>query len=82
MRRTSDTTQLCTSNKGRSWRKLHFGVDGEGFVVTSRLTDSGSDDALVGVGMFDTQEREAMIGVLVIYRMKELGMPKSVAVVN
>ena len=174
-----------TSNKRRSWRKLHLGVDGEGFVVTSRLTDSGGDDALVGVGMledleasiahftadgaydrktiykaiagrgapavkivipprktaspskslggalvqrdaaieriaevgrqqwrkesgahqqaraenamfrykrvlgdrfrarmFDAQEREAMIGVLVINRMTELGMPESAAVVN
>jgi hypothetical protein len=174
-----------TSNKRRSWRKLHLGVDGKGFIVTSRLTDSGGDDALVGVGMieeletpiarftadgaydrktiyeavagrgapgvkivipprkaaspskspdgpliqrdaaieriaevgrrqwrkesgahqqaraengmfrykrvigdglrarrFEAQEREAMIGVLVINRMTELGMPKSVAVVT
>jgi hypothetical protein len=27
-----------TSNKRRSWRKLHLGVDGEGFIVTSRPT--------------------------------------------
>ncbi len=48
-----------TSNKRRSWRKLHLGVDGEGFIVTSRLTDSGADDALVGVGMIE--ELEAFI---------------------
>ena len=179
------THKHVTSNKRRSWRKLHLGVDGEGFVVTSRLTDSGGDDAQVGAGMleeleasiarftadgaydrktiyeviagrdapavkivipprktaspskslggtlvqrdaaieriaevgrrqwrkesgahqqaraenamfrykrvlgdrlrarlFDAQEREAMIGVLVINRMTELGMPESVAVVN
>lgn len=45
-----------TSNRRRSWRKLHLGVDGEGFIVTSRLTDSGGDDALVGVGMIEELE--------------------------
>ena len=29
---------------------------------------------------FEAQEKEAMIGVLVINRMTELGMPKSVAI--
>ena len=38
-----------TSNKRRSWRKLHLGVDGEGFIVVSELTESGVDDASVGV---------------------------------
>jgi hypothetical protein len=28
-----------TANKRRSWRKLHLGVDGDGFVVVSRLTE-------------------------------------------
>ena len=32
--------------------------------------------------MFDAQEREAMIGMLVINRMTELRMPESTAVVN
>ncbi len=45
-----------TANKRRSWRKLHLGVDSEGFIVTSRLTDSGGDDAQVGVGMIEELE--------------------------
>ena len=40
-----------TSNKRRSWRKLHLGVDAEGFVVVSELTDSSTDDASVGATM-------------------------------
>ncbi len=40
-----------TSNKRRSWRKLHLGVDGDGFIVASALTDSGVDDASVGVAL-------------------------------
>jgi hypothetical protein len=40
-----------TSNKRRSWRKLHLGVDAEGMIVAARLTDSGADDATVGVAM-------------------------------
>ena len=49
-----------TSNKRRSWRKLHLGVDGDGFIVASSLTDSGIDDASVGVAMI--KEGEASIG--------------------
>jgi hypothetical protein len=45
-----------TANKRRSWRKLHLGVDGDGFVVVSRLTESGGDDALVGVEMIEQFE--------------------------
>lgn len=40
-----------TSNRTRSWRKLHLAVDGDGFIVASALTDSGADDATVGAGM-------------------------------
>ena len=40
-----------TANKRRSWRKLHLGVDGDGFIVASELTDSGADDAIVGAAM-------------------------------
>jgi len=32
-----------TANTRRSWRKLHLGVDGDGFVLVSRLTESGGD---------------------------------------
>ncbi len=42
-----------TSNKRRSWRKLHLGVDGDGFIVASELTDSSVDDASVGVAMIN-----------------------------
>ena len=37
-----------TSNKRRVWRKLHLGVDAEGFILGSELTGSGVDDASVG----------------------------------
>ncbi len=40
-----------TSNKRRRWRKLYLGVDAEGFIVASELTDSSVDDASVGAAM-------------------------------
>lgn len=50
-----------TSNKRRSWRKLHLGVDDQGFIVASKLTNSGEDDATVGAailkGIDDTIEQ-------------------------
>jgi hypothetical protein len=49
-----------TSNKRRSWRKLHLGVNDDGFIVASSLSDSGIDDASVGVAMI--KESEARIG--------------------
>ncbi len=36
---------------GRCWRKLHLGVDADGFIVASELTDSGMDDGSVGAAM-------------------------------
>ena len=48
-----------TSNKRRSWRKLHLGVDSDGFIVASELTDSGVDDSSVGVIMI--KENKASI---------------------
>ena len=45
-----------TSNKRRSWRKLHLGVDGEGFIVASELAESGVDDASVGVTLIERIE--------------------------
>jgi len=45
-----------TSNKRRSWRKLHLGVDGDGFIVASALTDSGVDDSSVDVTMIKEDE--------------------------
>ena len=44
------------SNKRRSWRKLHLGVDGDGFIVASALTESGVDDASIGVAMIEENE--------------------------
>ena len=40
-----------TAKKRRRVRKLHLGVDAEGFVGASDLTDRGADDASVGVAM-------------------------------
>ena len=48
-----------TSNQWRSWRKLHLGTDGDGFIVASELTDSSIDDASVAAKMID--ELEAVI---------------------
>lgn len=45
-----------TSNWRRSWRKLHIGVDGEGFIVATRLTESGATDASAGVEMIKQLE--------------------------
>ena len=42
-----------TSNKRRAWRKLHIGVDAGGFIIASELTDSGVDDASVGVAIIE-----------------------------
>ncbi len=33
------------SGKRRDWRKLHIGVDDEGFIVAAKLTASSRDDA-------------------------------------
>ena len=33
------------SKKRRDWRKLHIGVDDEGFIVAAELTASSGDDA-------------------------------------
>ena len=47
-----------TSNRRRAWRKLHLGVDAEGFIVASELTESGVDDASVGVAMIEGIEAD------------------------
>jgi hypothetical protein len=38
------------------WRKLHLGVDADGFVVVSALTDSGADDACAGASLLEEVE--------------------------
>lgn len=42
-----------TSNRSRRWRKLHLGIDGNGFIIASELTDSSIDDASVGLTMIE-----------------------------
>ena len=48
--------QHGTSGRRRSWRKLHLGVDAHGFVIASALTDSGADDAAIGVSLLKQVE--------------------------
>ena len=48
------------SNQHRRWRKLHLGIDGDGCIIASALTDSGEDDASVGISMLE--QIEAAIG--------------------
>ncbi len=38
-------------NQRRSWRKLHLGVDADGFIVAAALTESGVDDSSVGAAI-------------------------------
>ena len=45
-----------TSNKRRSWRKLHLAVRSDGFVEASVLTESAADDAVVGEALIDGLE--------------------------
>ena len=45
-----------TANKRRSWRKLHLGIDGDGCIIASALTDSGEDDTSVGISMLEQIE--------------------------
>ena len=45
-----------TANKRRGWRKLHLGIDGDGCIVASALTDSGEDDASVGLSILEQVE--------------------------
>jgi hypothetical protein len=45
-----------SSKKRRSWRKLHLGIDGDGCIIASALTDSSSDDAYVGLSILEQIE--------------------------
>ena len=44
------------SKKRRDWRKLHIGVDAEGFIVAAKLTASSRDDASTLPALLDTIE--------------------------
>jgi len=52
------THEHNTKNKRRSWRELHLGVDANGFIVSSRLTESGAQDAPVGAEMIANLGRD------------------------
>jgi len=45
-----------TSNKRRSWRKLHLGIDEDGYIIASALTDRVADDACVAISMLEQIE--------------------------
>jgi hypothetical protein len=45
-----------TSNQHRSWRKLHLGIDGDGYIIASALTDRVADDACVAISMLEQIE--------------------------
>ncbi len=45
-----------TSNKRRSWRKLHLGIDGDGYIIASALTDRIADDGCVAISMLEQIE--------------------------
>jgi hypothetical protein len=51
-RRTSTVPRIGVGG----WRKLRLGIDGEGYVVAAALTDSGADDAAVGVSLLEQVE--------------------------
>ena len=44
------------SKKRRDWRKLHIGVDAEGFIVAAELTASSRDDSSTLPALLDTIE--------------------------
>ncbi|MBT6148479.1 MAG: IS5 family transposase [Gemmatimonadetes bacterium] len=45
-----------TSNQRRSWRKLHLGIDGDGYIIASALTDRNADDGCVAISMLEQIE--------------------------
>lgn len=45
-----------TSNKRRRWRKLHLGMNGDGYIIASALTDRTADDGCVAISMLEQIE--------------------------
>ena len=45
------TSGLCSSR--RSWRKLHLGIDGDGYIIAAALTEGGVDDATVAISTLE-----------------------------
>ena len=48
--------QHKTSNQRRRWRQLHLGIDGDGYLIASALTDRTVDDACVAISMLEQIE--------------------------
>jgi hypothetical protein len=49
-----------TSNQRRSWRKLYLGIDGDGYIIASALTDrleprAGCTDTSASLGTISEQ---------------------------
>ena len=42
-----------TLSQRRSWRKLHLGIDGDGYIIAAALTDRGVDDASVAISILE-----------------------------
>ena len=42
-----------TSNQRRSWRKLHLGIDRDGYIIAVALTDRGVDDASAAISILE-----------------------------
>ena len=86
------------SNRRRRWRKLHLAIDGEGFIVASRLTGSSTDDAATGVemlkglgvalerftadGAYDTRAMYEAVGAIGAPSVKIVIPPKRTAVAD
>jgi hypothetical protein len=45
-----------TSNRRRSWRKLHLAIDGDGYIIASALTDRTVPDVSVGISIIEQIE--------------------------
>ena len=57
-RTMSKVTPKYKTSTRRGWRKLHLGVDAEGFIVASQLTENGVDAASQVVNLRDQVEQE------------------------
>ena len=63
-----------TSNRNRKWRKLHLGIDSQGYSVTSKLTKSNQGDLSVipyPSALGGDQQRK-----LAVERIKEVNLNK------
>ena len=51
MRRPAAVLAIVTALTLRT--VFHLGIDGDGYIIASALTDSGEDDASVGISMLE-----------------------------